>query len=350
MVCRAFRPVALQHLTEFYAPNLSSAAILGLFARALRAKEHRTLSRRTFRLEIYEDPRRPFAHLFPLLLPGCDVPGTTCLQFEGLDWAARHPHSTFFDYLSYYSNVSELTLSQCRFGSASELRRFINALPKLATLTLSGITVLVGSALRGSIVTPIHSQNVQTSNKLVRICLYCPPGGEDRWTSSHSSHRQTITSTLAMCAVYPSVIELSLELDFFETPARLSEFLRGFPRLTRLFVEAKHSPTGLHWTHQSAEELRVAGYRHPLSSLVLRSTSTICTMQLISLVSTPHSCCKLEELRISHEDSAGPTGCLLSSMIHTLRLAGSTLKRLNLGWTWGRGPSNVAFSSQPGSR
>ena len=101
MVCRRFRSVALQHLTDFSDPTLCGTETLVQSAHALKAKQHWTFSKRTFCLDIHEDPRRPFVHLFPLLLPGCHVQGTTYLHIEGMDWSSRRLHNSFFDYLSY---------------------------------------------------------------------------------------------------------------------------------------------------------------------------------------------------------------------------------------------------------
>lgn len=88
-----------------------------------------------------------------------------------MDWSSRHLHNSFFDYLSYYSNVSELTLSQCRFSGALELRKYLIALPGLRELTLSEVLVVDEYALRGRILAslPLSDQTVasKTSQKLL---------------------------------------------------------------------------------------------------------------------------------------------------------------------------------------
>ena len=184
MVCRGLRPVALQHLImEFSAPSLYNAETLVLFARTLREKRHRAVSRRTFHLAIHKDPQRPSMHLFPLLLPGCDAQNATCLQLvtgrPELVCEAHTLHS--FDHRSYYSNVAEPTPSECRFGSA--LRRCIHAFSGLIDFTLSDVFVADNCALQSRLVaSPRRGQTVtsKTTQKLSSLYLQNPPGGADR--------------------------------------------------------------------------------------------------------------------------------------------------------------------------
>ena len=176
------------------------------------------------------------------MLPGCDAQNATCLQLEGLNWSVRHPHNTFFDHRSYYSNVSEPTPSECRLGSA--LRRCIHAFSGLIDLTLSGVFVVDNCALQSRLVASHRrGQTVtsKTTQKHSSFCLQNPPGGANRWMSPQSTYQQAILCTLATCALHPFIDHLSLDADYFDTPTRLSDLLCNLRRLSHLSLRQSRS-------------------------------------------------------------------------------------------------------------
>ncbi|EPT01885.1 hypothetical protein FOMPIDRAFT_1119579, partial [Fomitopsis schrenkii] len=151
LVCRAFLFPALYHLKDYECCGrttlgIQNRAALSGYARWFRLNRNKPFGEQNTYIDIVlaivviDDSRRPFAHLFPMILPGCNIPPTvSSLQFHCIDWSLTRPHSRFFDCLAFFTGITKLELTACCLRSAWDLRRTVAALPNLESLMLNNI-------------------------------------------------------------------------------------------------------------------------------------------------------------------------------------------------------------------
>ncbi|KZT63286.1 hypothetical protein DAEQUDRAFT_734004 [Daedalea quercina L-15889] len=330
-VCHSWLAAAKYHLDEYKDMTIRSRMALTGYGRMFKLHRRERVNEQAQTMKILDNPLKPFAHLFPMLILGCDATGISQLEMSRVDWATTRPHSRFFNYLSYYTSTTVLEFNECCFGSPSQIRRAINALPNLTTLVLRSIT------LRDVPVTaPISRTMLKADQKLEKIELFLPRRALDRRSSPNSgADREAIRSILAECASHASVVWLSLDMDYFDSFAHLAQFIRHFPALARF--TARCSPDRSGWDSRSPDDIafeaRTADANTQLFSIFeLSYIRTTRAVQLMSLVSTPRACSKLEQLRITQVDPTGPTAELLLAVTHTLHLSGPALKLFR--WEW----------------
>lgn len=273
-----------------------------------------------------EDSHSPYIHRFSISMPGCYMPEVRTLALAQLDWTVIRPHVCFFDCLTLYSAVTEMQLHSCRFKNASQLRRLINALPRLATLELSAID---GSTLCDGPTTTVSRPTFKVNQNLRHIHLSNPP--KRVGTRALTDHRVAKGNVFAFCAQYASVSLLSLDVGFFESFAILLQLLHHLPLLSHLLVHASSTTGSVGW--QGLEFVHAGVGALHLSDLCLEMISTKIALDLMALVATPETCSKLRFLTVRHGDSTGPVGQLRQSVRDTLRQAGAALRGFMLEWT-----------------
>ncbi|KZT67080.1 hypothetical protein DAEQUDRAFT_409985 [Daedalea quercina L-15889] len=169
LVCRAWLWATADHLIWYTsgALSISSCKTLAGYGRAFASGRTKTeIAGGVTNIILVEAARKPFLHLFPMLMLGCDVRASR-LEIHGVNWATTKPHNQFFDSLAWYASVTALALSECHFSGASQLRKVINRLPSLQSLQLNDSITFRDVAYAAS--TP-HSVS-KTNRHLKWICL-----------------------------------------------------------------------------------------------------------------------------------------------------------------------------------
>ncbi|KAH9831797.1 uncharacterized protein C8Q71DRAFT_861473 [Rhodofomes roseus] len=90
-------------------------------AHTLTSLRNAPYRKRFQQLLIYDNASKPFAHVWPMFIPGWILPKVRVVTLGDLDWSTRTPHDSFFVYLSSYTRI--LTLS---------LRTYLEVIPSLA--------------------------------------------------------------------------------------------------------------------------------------------------------------------------------------------------------------------------
>ena len=272
---------------------------------------------------------KPFAHLFPMLIVGSDVPWVEQLDLYQLDWITTRPHISFFDYLGCYSRTTTLWLMKCRFYAASQLRRLINALPNLEMVSLLSIDERVVMNALDNSQTSSHGPELKANPTLSCIELSVISDGSDHWVPSESG--ATVQSILAVCGLYQTVTKLKLHINLFDSLSGLAHFLHSFPRLHTLSLDAPQCLTGIFWqANVDAETLPTACPR--LHTLTLDELPVPCSIDVMNLIALPRMSDTVAELEILMADDLKPTAELMDAIMRALSRSGSALMELTVMW------------------
>ncbi|KAH9918014.1 uncharacterized protein B0H18DRAFT_684616 [Fomitopsis serialis] len=273
-------------------------------------------------LKIVEDPQRPFIRVFPMCIPGYILPRLTSLGIEDFDCAVARPHDRFFHSLSYYTGITRLGITQCCFRSMAELRRISNALPSLEHLSLWDVTLQ-----HPLVPDPVTRYVPSYRNKLKRIGL-----GTYHPTSESAAHLYEHGRLLLdVCATYPYVTELELDLRCYSSFSHLHRVLSHFSHLSNLSLRNAFGP---HVEPASMADMTLYTAHAPnpsLSTFGLVYVPQLWASQLLKLWSTPQVCSQLEVIWLDFtaiEDA--PCADLGPHVTEVLRLAGTALKTLEL--------------------
>ncbi|TFY56408.1 hypothetical protein EVJ58_g7665 [Rhodofomes roseus] len=93
------------------------------YAHTLISHRNAPYRKRFKTLWILDDTSKPFAHVWPMFVPGWMLPELSFVAFCNHDWSAKTPHDSFFVHLSSYTSVLSLQLHDCKFRSLTDLRR-----------------------------------------------------------------------------------------------------------------------------------------------------------------------------------------------------------------------------------
>ncbi|KAH9918002.1 uncharacterized protein B0H18DRAFT_1032707 [Fomitopsis serialis] len=279
----------------------------------LMSESIRSYGKRFIYLNIWEDPQKPFTHIWPMLIPA-SLLSLVEVGLRNCDWVVTRPHVLFFDFLSAYTSVTSLNIRQCRFRSIAELHRISKALPSLEDLFLMDVT------LQHPLV-PVSASRYGPSsrNKLKKVALRT-----DCSTSELGAHHQFL---LIVCAMYSYVTELSLDLGSYSSFSHLHQFLCRFPHLSNLSLQ---NPFRSHVEPASAADVALYTAHAPNSSLSefeLLFVHASWQLQLLNLMLTPQACSQLEGLQLYSTHRDGPCTELVPRVTEILHLAGAGLKK-----------------------
>ncbi|TFY54461.1 hypothetical protein EVJ58_g8853 [Rhodofomes roseus] len=297
------------------------------YAHTLTSRRNAPYRKRFGKLCIYDNARKPFAHVWPMFIPGWILPELNSVTLGDLDWSTKTPHDVFFAYMSSYTSISRLDLRDCRFRSLPDLRRVINALPNLTSLRLHNVT-LQHPLRPGSV--PDYSALRARSHKLESIELFGSTPGHPDVSSDYQGPLALDYQTLLHMVVANSsaVTHLALDLRFFASLSALRQFLAHFCYLTS-FAAWNHFASSPMITFEETIHARTENTSiHSWSSFVLRGVPDQSALQLLQLLITPESCSKLENFRIYI--IGRPSAALLSCTSHVVHAAGHRLNCL----TW----------------
>ncbi|KAH9830643.1 uncharacterized protein C8Q71DRAFT_862394 [Rhodofomes roseus] len=281
-------------------------------------------------LSIYDDASNPFAHVWPMFIPGSMLPKVRSVELVGLDWSTKTPHDSFFVYLSSYTSVWSLDLRDCRFRSLTDLRRVINALPNLTSLGLHNVT-LQHPLRPGSV--PDYIALRARSHKLESIDLYSPAPEHpdvpsDYLVGTTALNCRALTHMAA--ANSSTVTDLTLDLRFFTSLSALRQCLAHFCCLTsfqaRYQFTSKPSMVTFEETIPAHTEITPI---HSWSRFTLTDVPDQSALQLLQLLLTnPESCSKLQDFQVYL--AGRPSAALLSCTSRALHASGHRLR--NLTW------------------
>lgn len=339
LVCPAFFLVANDHLERFkeYSMDITSKAELLCIAHTFMTETNRTLlGIFTKQINIVEDLRAPFGHLFPILIPGSYVPNAKFLLLEGVDWVTVTPHSWFFDRLSRFTSVTVLSVTRCQFGNVSQLSRAICALPNLGELRLK---VYLGSRDRSthqdlSTTTPTFkppSSPVKTNHKLTCIAIDFEMPRIGRAYPSPPQGCTCITSLqniFASCSLFPSVSELHLDSNIwlFDSPTGLIWFLGCFHKLRTLRIVLHGRSRHRVWSRVVGDD----GHSTPLRLTNTQMGHALQHLQSNESLQLAAGCCKVENVVLHINKGHSPDGAALLAMAEVLRLSGDALKSFEM--------------------
>lgn len=317
LVCTALYHSARRILMRT-ALTVDNREVLHAYARIFLSKRNRPFGSVIRQLKLSDDPHKPFAHVWPMLIPGSVLPRVESLHLIGVDWAAMRPNGMFFDrYLGYYTGIKQLHINRCRFRSAAELRRLIKALPNLEFVQVLSITVK-----HAPVPPSLDSRSmIETRDKLKTISLF----GDLTMPRDIGGARRIALrqSVLNMCAAFSSVVDLRLYLRYFSSFAHLESFLCHFPSLDALQLSGSFEPhAGPLSDDVFASLIHVVRPSHPsLSSFGLLLVPVTCAEQVLQLVSTSQACSKLDGMSLRLTGT--PSAELVQDTAHTLRMCGS---------------------------
>ncbi|KAH9920410.1 uncharacterized protein B0H18DRAFT_598155 [Fomitopsis serialis] len=320
LVCHAWYQAA-RHLFWHEMLWLFSREALDDFAHTLISKGNRSYGKNFDNLHIWEDPRRPIAHIWPMRIPGYLLPRAKVLELCNFDWAATRPHDLFFRFLSYYTSITTLEIKQSRFRDATQLRRIFNALPSLETLVLHGVT-LQHPLTPGSAPSFVSSRR----NKLTTLRFWNEADVPAEWDAHKQAHSRSL---LDVCSAYSSVVDLALDLRYYSSLSHLHQYLRHFPKLACSRLQDAISPYAIE-PAMAADMVPAYSVDAPalsLSTFELSDVPMPWASQLLGLVSTQRACSRLDDLLFAFRDST-PSAELVARITEVLRLAGAGLKTL----------------------
>ena len=328
LVCCAWLKTSIKYLEEYTGGVLKIRDWAALVA-CSRALKTYTRQSHFHTIQIIDDPKRPFSHLFPMLVPGCDLAGISILELGGVNWTTTRLSTHFFDFLAYFASIRTLGLRQCRFGSASDLRRMIIAFPQLEVLILDRVDF--NDKFKSSFAV---NAMVKTSQTLQTVHLsHC--SGRSYRTSGPlcGSDCMGIHSIPSFYASHRNISTLRLQLEHFLSPTHLFHFV-GYFHLRHLTVAgrpiAASSWQPLFTGH--GPEAYLLPTRRMFSSLEVEHVPSICSLWLMSLLSAPRTQNRIESLIIRHSDCSDPVTfmALLHRIQRALESCGPVLKHFSL--------------------
>ncbi|TFY55358.1 hypothetical protein EVJ58_g8300 [Rhodofomes roseus] len=233
-ICPAWYHAVRRVLPE-YAITCRAQEALQDYAHTLTSLRNAPYRKQFKKLWISDNASKPFAHVWPICIPGWILPKLRYVELVTLDWSTKTPHDSFFIYLSSYTSVSCLILRDCRFRSLPDLRRVINALPNLMSLELYNIT-LQHPLRPGSV--PDYITLRARSHRLESIYLrgskhrpeYSDVSSDYQGTTALGSQAQALLHMVV--ANSSTVTRLDLDLRFFTSLSTLQRCLAHFCRLT----------------------------------------------------------------------------------------------------------------------
>ncbi|KAH9831829.1 uncharacterized protein C8Q71DRAFT_861502 [Rhodofomes roseus] len=278
-------------------------------------------------LWIYDDASKPFAHVWPMFIPGWMLSEVSHVHLNELDWSNKTPHDIFFAHLSSYTSVSSLDLCNCRFRSLTDLRRVINALPNLTSLDLVNVT-LQHQAPRPQLITDYVAFRAR-SHKLEYIGLVGPT---PRYLDLSSQCRGVMVFEcpilLRMVAANSSTVtSLALGLRIFASLSTLRQYLAPFCSLSSFRALYQFTSSPIFTCEEAIPVPMEDTYTRSWSSFTLMDVPDRSALQLLQLLATPLSCSKLVNFSISFVGR--PSTALLSSTSRVLQLSGPTLRKLS---------------------
>ncbi|TFY62317.1 hypothetical protein EVJ58_g3933 [Rhodofomes roseus] len=299
---------------------------------ALQDHAHTLISRRNapyrkrFKsLWIYDNASKPFAHVWPMFIPGSMLPELWSAHLVNLDWSTKMPHDSFFIHLSSYTSVLNLQMYHCRFRSLPDLRRVINALPNLMSLELYKVTLQ--HPLRPGLV-PDYIALRARSHKLESVDLYGSNPRLEYPDVSSDYQGPTAQALLHMVAANSSTVtRLTLDLRFFASLSALWHYLAHFRRLASFeaWYQFASSPSMITFEETIPAHTEDTPI-HSWSKFTLTEVPDRSALQLLQLLVTPKSCSELEEFQIHLTDR--PSATLVSCTSRVLHTSGHRLSGL----------------------
>ncbi|KAH9831812.1 uncharacterized protein C8Q71DRAFT_861490 [Rhodofomes roseus] len=327
-ICPAWYHAARRVLPE-YAITCRTQEALRDYAHTLTSLRNAPYRKQFKKLWISDNASKPFAHVWPICIPGWILPKLRYVELVTLDWSTKTPHDSFFIYLSSYTSVSCLILRDCRFRSLPDLRRVINALPNLMSLELYNIT-LQHPLRPGSV--PDYITLRARSHRLESIYLrgskhrpeYSDVSSEYQGTTALGSQAQALLHMVV--ANSSTVTRLDLDLRFFTSLSALQRCLAHFRRLTSFEARYQFASGPMITLEETVPARTENTYIHSWESFTLTDVPDQSALQLLQLLATPRSCSKLHELRICL--AGRPSAALLSRTSRFLHESGHRLKDL----------------------
>ncbi|KAH9831827.1 uncharacterized protein C8Q71DRAFT_286751 [Rhodofomes roseus] len=316
-VCCAWYHAARRALDRSSELLLRSREDLRIHADRLVATRKTGYNRRFRQMFVDDNPREPFAHVWPILIPGSYLQDLLELKLSGIDWTTTNPHNTFDICLSFYSGITILSITHCSFRTGRELRRITNALGRLTSLSLSNITLQYPEPLSSHV-----SARCELLHRISLTALDSLSSSNDVLGRGEAVSRAALRHTLA---TYSSVFSLGVDLSYFPSVLHLLRYLAHFPRLDSLRLsgdvdpDVEIGPTDADSPHTEYTLTR------RLSSFALQEVAETPALQLLRLLSTPGARSSLHNLTLGLQFR--PSAELLLYLTRLLHLCGRSLKR-----------------------
>ncbi|KAH9911760.1 uncharacterized protein B0H18DRAFT_1128177 [Fomitopsis serialis] len=319
LTCSAWYHAARPHLRQW--KTIRSEEALRTLVRVLLTKRNERYGRALRSLEIWDNARKPFAHVFSLRVPGRLLVHLTALRLHGIDWSTVRPHPRFFKDLSGFASVIRLTLVKCRFRRPEELRAIANGLPNLKFFSLSLITVASAPPAADVI-----RKSPSISNLVLdKIQLFGSASAPQAYSVGSDDVQRLHQSVLDALASYSTVTSLQLDADQFLSFPQCQRFIRAFPRLQAIHM--MRDPT---WGPSSLPvdagllDSQTKPCAWDIMQLRMSSVSAKFTAQFLEAFASVF--CRVVTLSIALKDE--PTTSLLSVVRMLLRESGSTLHQV----------------------
>ncbi|KAH9831823.1 uncharacterized protein C8Q71DRAFT_861498 [Rhodofomes roseus] len=300
-------------------------------AHTLTSLRNAPCRKRFWRVRISDNASKPFAHVWPMFIPGWILPELRDVELVALDWSTKTPHDSFFIYLSSYTSISSLQMYDCRFRSLPDLRRVINALPSLTWLYLHNVT-LQHPLRPGSV--PDHIALRARSHRLKSIDLCGSGHGGPEYPDVSSDYQGTTAldyqALLRMVVANSSTVtRLAVDLRFFTSTSALQQCLAHFRRLTSFEAQYRFASGPMIALEETVPARTENTYIHAWESFTLMNVPDQSALQLLQLLNTPDTCSKLEELNIYL--TGRPSATLVSCTSRVLHALGHRLRILDWG-------------------
>ncbi|KAH9914924.1 uncharacterized protein B0H18DRAFT_113896 [Fomitopsis serialis] len=294
-------------------------------------------------LRIEDHPDKPFAHTFPVRVPGRLLSQLESLKFSQLDWTSTRPHLSFFTHLSYFSSVTCLSLRRCRLRRADEIWMITRALPGLEVLRLRSIAV--ESAALDSTSPPRSPIAVNQKLREIQLRDYagceCPLGMCD---GQHLS-----PSLLDVLPFYSTVDTISLRCTGFLSASDFQSFVYAFPALRNMHIDGDLLPEDLEPPTTPADTVALAtGVNAGNSWAFVRLSQVSSAFAFVFFELFAQQCCKLEELRIDLLEP--PSSTMSQTISQILRVSGPALGQFEWnhpGWIGAFLPHHVPHRLPP---
>ncbi|KAH9830672.1 uncharacterized protein C8Q71DRAFT_911231 [Rhodofomes roseus] len=345
-ICPAWYHAARRLLPEHATITCRTREALQDYAHTLTSHRNAPYRNRFETLSIYNNASKPFAHVWPIFIPGWILPVLRSVTLKDLDWSTKTPHDSFFVYLSSYTSISSLQMYDCRFRSLPDLRRVINALPSLTWLYFRNVTLQ--HPLRPGSVPDYIALRIR-SHKLESIDLWYSsgvPGHPDMSSDYQRSTALNCQALLHMVAANSSTVtRLTLDLRFFTSASALWQWLAHFGRLTSFTAQYQFASGPTIIFDDPIPARTGNAYKHSWSKFLLSNVPDPCALQLLQLLVTPESCSELEELEFYL--TGRPSATLVSGTSRVLHTSGHRLR--SLGWRCSADPDLEVTPSLAGN-
>ncbi|TFY54788.1 hypothetical protein EVJ58_g8653 [Rhodofomes roseus] len=289
-ICPAWYHAARRLLPELATITCRTREALQDYAHTLTSHRNAPYRNRFETLSIYNNASKPFAHVWPMFIPGWILPVLRSVNLKDLDWSTKTPHDSFFVYLSSYTSISSLRMYDCRFRSLPDLRRH---------------------PLRpGSV--PDYIALRTRSHKLESIDLWYSSGVPGHPDVSSDYQRTTALNCQALlhmvAANSSTVTRLALDLRFFTSASALWQWLAHFGRLTSFNAQYQFASGPMITLEETVPARTENTYIHSWESFTLMDVPDQSALQLLQLLVTPIWYSKLHYFRIH---LAGPPSAAL---------------------------------------